>query len=269
MRLLFCTLLVLLTFLATGQSLEQAVFTECLSVENPIECTNRKFGDDIRQLMNEDITADLKNTLDKNYFSISVIFATGESGRAIPEFTEVRCENTLLKKALENYIEYLPSIHAKDASHKDRRSLHILNYTFIYDDILNKYYPATKERLELENIKPSTFSYTQPICVGCENKDSEKAAECTLKKVNKIIQQKLDISRITGSPRKIKIIASFTIKKDSTISIDKIICDEDNDRLKVEFKRALNFLPEFIPGNYKGIPVNAQYTLPVTITFNN
>src|SRR5690606_28317631 len=269
MQKLINTLLLLLAFTGTAQQLDQAVFTECLRFENPVQCTEQKFEADIWQLIDNEITNDLKKTLDKNYISISLVFATAESGRPISEFTEISCENILLKAALKNYIENLPSMHAIGPAYKDRRSVHILNYTFFYDDILNKYYPATKERLNLENITPPKLPYTSAICAGCENKNPEKANECTLKKINKIIQKKFDLSKIKGPPRKIKIIASFTIKKDGTMHLNRIICDEDNDLLKIEFKKAFNFFPEFIPANYKGIPTDCTCTLPLIVSTRN
>lgn len=270
MRNIIIILLLLTGTLATAQtSGEEAVFKECKDDKLPSDCTQQKLEMDISNLITYDISKDIEKTLQKKYFFISVFFVTDENGKVIPKETEVHCENLLFKNAIENYIKALPVFLPKTNNDTERRTLHTIYQTYMFDYVVKKYYPATKERLSLEKIYPKyVLGESLPLYPGCKCKkeDIEQMSnKCTFKKIAKFIKKNFVRPPSNGNPRAVKIYCSFVIKTDGTLTIKEIIGREEE--LNKEMERVFNKLPKFTPSKLKGFPISTSYTLPTTINF--
>lgn len=260
-------LLLLLQFSVNAQSgISSAIFPECENAEKPGQCEDEKVEYEISKLLTDEITADLKNTLTNNYFNISFAFLSDAEGRIIPETLKIKCDNKLYYDALYNYVMHLPLFLPKDKSFEERRSVHMFDYTFIYDNNSNKYISVSREQLKKENIKPELmpFGFT-PACKGCENEDREAAFKCTSAKVNKIISGKYRVEKLGTYNGQIKLIATFIVEKDGSVKVSEITSTPHHEKAIKELDRALNKLPDFTPASYMDIPLRASYSLPVTL----
>lgn len=271
MRFTLYTLLLLLSINAKGQTLDAAVFKDCLNTTSPTICTEEKFKDDISALMTYDIANQIKETLKENYFSVSIIFLTDETGKLTPEYTDVRCDFPGFKTAIENYINNLPILTPKDSSYPDRRTLHRLYYTFMPDYVTKKFYLASEERLEVEKISPKYYYADTPALhpkCRCKKKDKEKLINgCTAEKIYDYINKNFTIpGRPEGSPQVVKTYVTIEISKDGIVKVLRAISTEK--ALSDEAERVINSLPVMTPAKIKGFPVTTVLTLPITITYH-
>lgn len=271
MRFTLFTLLLFLSINAKGQTLDTAVFKDCLNTTSPTICTEEKFKDDISALMTYDIANQIKETLKENYFSVSIIFLTDETGKLTPEYTDVRCDFPGFKTAIENYINNLPVLTPKDSSYPDRRTLHTLYYTFMPDYVTKKFYLASEERLKAEKIAPQYFYADTPALYpkcNCKKTDREKLMnQCTKEKILKYINKNFNIPNTPeGNPRSVKIYISMQINKDGIVKVLRAISTEKE--LSDEAERVINSLPVMKPARIKGFPVTTVLTLPITITYH-
>lgn len=269
MKFILSTLLAFSCLVVSAQNLDRAVFKECLSSPDPKLCTQQKFEEDINHLLTYDISEEIKKSLDKNYFSVSIIFVTDENGKIIPEITDIRCDYPSFKQAIEKYLNTLPALQPKNSSHEEKRTLHSLHYTFMMDYVIKKYASVDKIRLEVEKIHPKYFmGEFPPVYPGCKCKKKDREIltnKCSNKKVMKFITKNFKIPPTNENPRSVRIMTSYIVERDGTITIDKITSPEEE--LNKEMERIIKMLPKFEPGKMKGFPVRATYTLPVTVTF--
>jgi len=261
--------LLLLQFDVYAQSdiISNAIFPECANVEKRGQCGNEKVKQEISKLLTENITADLKKTLSTNYFNIYIAFISDIDGNVMPETLKIKCDNKLVHDAVYNYIIHLTPFIPKDKSFTERRSVHLYDYTFIYDHNLNKYTPASKEQLKEENIEQELMPLgVTPACKGCENENREIALKCTSAKIRKIIVSKFRVEKIDDYQGTIQLIATFIIERDGSVKLDEITSVPHNEKAIYELKYILYKLPDFTPGNYMDIPVRTKYALPVTVS---
>jgi len=246
-----------------------ATFKEC---ENAIEgsgCYTEKIKADLNNLISEDVTASLKKTIEKNYFSISFAFLSDANGKVIPETLEIACDNKLLYEKIKQYVEHLPSFIPKDSSIKERRNAHIQTFTYLYNGELKKYIIASKDELETLNIKPKYIRLgKQPACKGCENENPEIAYKCSVEKINNIIIKKFRLFEVSAVSSQQQMIATFVIEKNGEVTVSDITSTPYNKSAVDELRRVLNKLPDFNPGSYKGVLVRTSFNLPVTLNFN-
>lgn len=251
-------------------ALSNAILQECHIADNPQECTQEKLEIDISNLITYDMTKNIEESLRDKYFSISVIFVTDENGKVIPQETEVHCDNLLFKSAIENYIKALPSFLPKNNNDTEKRTLHTVYQTYMFDYVIDKYYPASKERLALEKIYPKyVLGDTPPLYPGCKCKKEDKKTysnECSIKKTKKFIMKNFIVPQSNGIPRAVKIYASYIVEKDGTITIKRIVGAEEE--LNKEMERVIMQFPKFTPGSLKGFPMRTSLNYPVTITFH-
>jgi hypothetical protein len=261
-------LLLLLQFNVHSQSgiISNAIFPECENAEKRSQCGDEKVEYEIGKLLTDEITADLKSTLSNNYFSVHFAFLSDPEGKVIPETLKIKCDNKLLYDALHSYITHLPPFLPKDKSYEERRSVHMYDCTFVYDDTSGKYISASKEKLKEENIKRELMPLgTQPTYKGCENENRETAHKCTSEKVIKIIAGKYRVEKLGTYNGQIKLVATFIVEKDGSVKISEITSTPHHEKAIKELDRALNKLPDFTPASYMDIPVRASYALPVTL----
>ncbi|PZR21654.1 MAG: hypothetical protein DI539_07510 [Flavobacterium psychrophilum] len=257
-----------LTAIAQSKKNSFAIFTECADAESFTECTKAKFEKEITGLISKEITADLEKSLDKNYFSITIAFISDEKGKVTPETIEIACDNKLLHKALKQYILNLPPFIPKDSSYTERRTVHIQNFTFIYNASLKKYESASNEKLLEEGINPDYVSFeNEPVLKGCENESKEEAKKCTAQKLSAYTSKNIRIYPIPDSfSGTINLLGKFIVETDGSVTIDDITCSvSDCKDLIASFKKVIKKFPEFIPGNYKGVNIRIAYNLPLNV----
>lgn len=267
----FITLFLLFSSFVHAQTFNKAVFKECVKNSDPLGCTEEKFENKINDLVTYAITDSIKKTLKESYFSVSVIFVTDENGAVIPKYTDVRCEYSELKKVIENYISSLPLLSPKNTKKStDKRSLHTLYYTFMYDYVIEKYYIISNERLRIEKIKPNYYTHDTPILFpGCKYKKREKGVSISKRSQKKFINfvnKNFNIPPSDGNPRKVKVYTNISVEKDGTIKALDIICTEEI--LSQEMRNVIAKLPKFKPATLKGFPLRATFLFPTTVTYH-
>lgn len=267
----FIIVFLLFSSFVHAQTFNKAVFKECVENSTPLDCTEEKFENSINDLVTYAITDNIKKVLKERYFSVSVIFITDENGAVITKDTDIRCKFPELKKAIENYINSLPLLSPKNTENSiDKRSLHTLYYTFMFDYVIKKYYIISKERLSIEKIKPDYYTHDTPILFpGCRYKKKEKGvaiSKRSQKKFIKFINENFNIPPADGNPRKVKVLTGISIEKDGTVKVLDVICSEEI--LSQEMRNVIAKLPKFEPATLKGFPIRAIFHFPTTITYN-
>lgn len=107
-----------------------------------------------------------------------------------------------------------------------------------------------------------------PRFAGCEDLEgsiAEKKA-CANKEMLSFIYKNIKyptICRENGLDG--KIVVSFVIEKDGSISNIKILRNPCGEELKKRILDLLNDFPKFEPGKHKGVPVRVQFLLPITV----
>ncbi len=264
----FLILFLLFSSFVHAQTLNKAVFKECVENSDPLGCTEEKFENSINDLVTYAITDSIKKVLKERYFSVSVIFVTDENGAVISKDTDIRCEFPELKKAIENYINSLPLLSPKNTENSiNKRFLHTLYYTFMFDYVIKKYYIISKERLSIEKIKPNYYTLDTPILFpGCRYKKKEKGvaiSKRSQKKFLNFINENFNIPPSDGNPRKVKIYTNISIEKNGTVKVLDIICSDEV--LSQEMRNVIAKLPKFEPATLKGFPIRATFYFPTTV----
>jgi hypothetical protein len=257
---LICSVLFIFTLNAKSQTSE-AIFVECENNEEPEKCTSEKFNRDIAALITPQISADLKKSLANDHFSISIIMISDKEGKIISAETRLICPQPL-EKPIKEYISKLPALIPVNKIMGERRSLHIINSTFLIDDS-GFFILATKDELKALKITPEILPLdTYPVYPGCEGFENDSKMKCLNTYILKFILKNYRIPE-NDYYGKIKMMVSFIIEKDGAITLDKIIGGEEP--FRNEIKRVINTLPKAKPGNISNIPVRVSCMLPVTI----
>jgi len=245
-----------------------ATFKECENAIEGSDCYNEKLKTDLNNLISEDVTASLKQTKEKNYFSISFAFLSDAEGKVIPETLKIACENKLLYEKIKQYVDQLAPFLPKYKSIEEGKIAHIHTFTYIYNEELKKYLIASKDELEALNIKPKyVLLGKQPVCKGCENDNPEIAYKCSVEKINKVIMKKFRTFEVNAVSTQQRMIATFIIEKNGEVTVSDITSTPYNKSAVDELRRVLNKLPDFNPGSYKGVLVRTSFNLPVILNF--
>jgi len=263
MKYLFTLLYLLSVFTLAAQEKagEQAVFTECTNSDTPYTCTLEKFKNDIGQLLTPEFQKELRYAK-AEYFPVSIILLTDENGKIVPEETDILCPYEPLKKAIKNYLLSLPVFHPKDVKQKDRRSVFILNYTFVYSTIKKYYYIASKKLLNAAHIKQESLPFdSQPTYAECQS-ETDTESKCFRDVFNRIFNRKMRFPKY-DSDTVIKLHLLLRIANTGDISL--VAVDTDDVDLINEINRVVTKLPKAEPSKVRGLAITSFLNLPITI----
>lgn len=246
---------------------EQAVFKDCITEASPYNCTVNRFKTEIAALITPQFTAALKEEIGADYFSVSIILLIDENGKVVEEETDILCHYKPLEEAIRTYLYNLPDFYPKDTKQKDRRSVYVLNYVFLYNLIQKSYVHAPKNVLSTSQIKPEILppdSY--PTYEDCKFQDAGND-KCFSTTITKLITKKMRYPRSDEKNKEIKLLAYLTISKTGDVTLDRVEGDEDN-YFYNELTRLIKKLPKPEPARIRGIAVASSYKMPLTIRLN-
>jgi hypothetical protein len=255
--------ILLTTLNIQAQSRSQAIFKECANNAEPGKCTNEKFHTDIAALITPQITADLKKSLAEEHFTVSVILISDAEGKIIPAETRLLCPPQM-ESAVKDYIAKLPVFLPKSETLDERRSVHLINPTFIYDNRTESFIEVDKDDLKTFNIKPETLLLdVYPVYPGCEGFEKDNELKCLSSAMMKFVINNYRVPDLEYYG-KVKMMVYLIVEKDGTINLDKITGGEEP--FRDEVRRVIKALPKIKPGSVSNIPIRVACTLPVTIT---
>jgi hypothetical protein len=245
-----------------AQTRSQAIFEECADNDSPAKCTDDKFDTDITALLTPKITSDLRNNLKEEHFTISIILISDAEGKIIPAETRLLCPPQI-ENAVKDYIAKLPLFLPKSETLEERRSVHFINLTFIYDNRTESYIEVDQDDLKTFNIKPEMLLLdVYPVYPGCEGFEKDNELKCLSSAMTKFVTKNYRVPDIDYYG-KVKMLVYLIIEKDGTINLDKITGGEEPFRYEV--RRIIKDLPKIKPGSISNIPIRVACTLPVTI----
>ena len=79
---------------------DQAMFTACLTEEDPYFCSNETFKNIVAARITPQIVEEIKNSPYKDGLDLSILFISDEQGKVIREEIEVNCENRNLQATI-------------------------------------------------------------------------------------------------------------------------------------------------------------------------
>ena len=245
---------------------EQAVFADCVTASLPYDCTLEKFEKDITALLTPQFTAELKDVIKADYFSVSIILLTDENGKIVREETDILCHYEPFKTAIKNYLSNLPSFYPKDTEQKDRRSVFTLNYTFIYTNFKGGYFPASHKVLTAAHIKPETLPLdSYPTYADCKSEEFANDS-CFRNVISKVLTRKMRFPSSNEKNKVIKLYMSIKISKTGEITLESV--DAADVYFTDEIRRVIKKLPKPEPAKVRGLPVASSFTVPLTVTLN-
>lgn len=103
-----------------------------------------------------------------------------------------------------------------------------------------------------------------PVFPGCKGNNKE-LRDCFTKKTTKFINKKFNVAlseELGLTPGKKRIYAVFTINSKGLVTDVKARAPHPS--LEKEALRVISALPKMIPGKQRNLPVNVQYTIPIT-----
>ncbi len=120
-------------------------------------------------------------------------------------------------------------------------------------------------QIPTEQAISSNFLKNKPIYPGCKNADIQKTNECTNRKIQMFILQKLnrDITSELKLKGIVKMFSIFTVDKQGNIV--NIGVRTPYKKLENEIIRVIKLLPKMTPGKMNGKAVNARFVLPIVI----
>ncbi|WP_116786888.1 hypothetical protein [Flavobacterium psychrotrophum] len=247
---------------------EQAVFTDCVKEISPYKCTLEKFESDITALITPQFTAELKDRLLIDYFSLSIILLTDENGKVVQEETDILCHYDPLKNEIRRYLHNLPALYPKDSKMKDRRSVFIINYVFLYSTTKNCYINAPQSVISTSHIKQEMLTMdSYPAYENCKHEGVENEV-CFHKTFSKLLTKKMRYPHSNEKNKIIRLILDLSFSRTGEITLEYVEGDEDN-YFHNELTRLIKKLPRPEPASVRGLPVAARYKLPLTIRLNN
>lgn len=245
---------------------EQAIFAECIDSTSPYACTKEKFKNDITALITPEFAADIRENIKIDYFYVSIILVSDENGKLIPHETDILCLYEPLKNAIKSYLYSLPAFYPKDIKQKERRSVFVLDYTFLYTDFKSGYYPASPNVLASLHIKQESLPFdTYPSYPGCKS-NIETDDICIRNAISKFLTRKIKFPHSDELNKVIKLDISLKFKRDGSIELDHV--DGADAYLSNEIWRVMKKSPKIIPAKVRGIAVETYFKIPLTITLN-
>lgn len=264
MKNLFIAICLLANYIGLSQKLgEHAIFTECKNEKLPAQCTEDKLTAGITALITGEMIAEIEKN-STTFFTVSVLFISDENGKIIPAETEIRCAgNEALKKAIENYLNTLPSFIPRDEKLEERRSVQIVNITYVQNIDNNNYHIAGYE--EMKVLKTAGLNLigpdTAPLYPGCE--ESIFQSKCLSEKITKSIHKNYTMPRNITSTGSDKMHISLIIPIDGKMRVEEIA--GSSKPFQDEVSRAVRRLPKIKPATKRGIPLATHVNLPLTI----
>ena len=252
---------------ATAQKAgEQAVFKECAKEKLPGQCTTEKLEKDITAL----ITGAMIEEITKGngqHFSVSVLFITDENGKVIPSGTEIRCAgNTALLGALQNYVANLPALVPKDAKLAERRSVHIVNLTYMKNSTNSNYHIANSDELK-GKILNYILADTPPVYPGCAEQDTYMAKyKCLETSLLKYFIRNYMMPEVENVGQD-KMMIYMIIGNDGKLKVEKIL--GSSEPFRDEVYRLVKKAPAMQPALKNGIPVPMPVSVPLTLTISD
>lgn len=243
------------------EKITQAILKQCAESKNPEMCTEQKLKDIFIGLIKPGVIDDLPLT---EFLSVSAMFITDAEGKVIQDKTEIKCQSDKLKASIKAYINRLPAFYPKDESFKERRSVHIINFTLIEEES-GQYSVANQSDLKQHSINPDYFMYdTAPLWKGCETtSNKDKDLICTSGKLNQYIQKNLATTK-KSSQHAQKLYAYITINPEGDIILNhfSIGAEELQNQIRIILKNA----PKLKPATINGIEVPAEFALPISLS---
>lgn len=208
----------------------------------------------IRQTIIGQLTLDtLKDLPEKNktYFSLCVFFMLDEKGSIIPEMTEVRSESKNVVDMVTKWVNNQPAYYPKDKDYKERRSIFLMNFTYILNESGDEYSIATPKELREKNIITNYIVYDrEPLFdSSCENAINE--LECTKEKILSHIRKNYRVPD-ERRPLPIGLHTNLIIDSNGKISLE-MLTGSSPDIYENEMKRVIRTLPIIQPAIIKGI----------------
>lgn len=240
---------------------EQAIFSDCKNSDTPYSCTLEKFKNDISALLAPEFQKELRSAK-AEYFPVSIILLTDENGKVVREETDILCPYEPFKKAIKSYLLNLPPFYPKDVKQKDRRSVFILNYTFVYSATNDYYYAASRKLLNDAHIKQESLPFdSQPTYAECQS-ETDTESRCFRDVFNKIFNRKMRFPQhISDKVLKLHLL----LKVANTGDITLISVDTDDVDLSNELSRLVTKLPKAEPAKLRDIAITSYLNLPITI----
>lgn len=263
MKNIFIVFCLFANYIVLAQKLgEHAVFTECKNEKLPAQCTEDKLTSDITALITGDIIAEIEKN-STTFFSISLLFISDENGKIIPTETEIRCAgNETLKKVIENYLNTLPSLIPKDEKLEERRSVQIVNITYVQNEDNSNYHIAGYEELKtMKGLLNYIVPDTAPVYPGCEELLFQ--SKCLSENITKNIHKNYVMPRNIIGTGQDKMHVSLIIPIDGKMRVEEIA--GSSKPFQDEVSRAIRRSPKIKPATKKGIPVATHVNLPLTI----
>jgi len=210
-------------------SFKNAVCIECASSRYPVKCTEQKIENDIVGLLNESMISDLPEKNKNNYFSISIFLALDANGNVIQDLNETRSDSENLKNAAFTYLNNLSGFISKDANIKEKRSVYVINRTFIYEANTHNYRFANAAELKQKKIKPDYINYDQAALYksDCADGTYDEQLKCTTNSIFKYIAKNYKTPEIKRqAPIGVHLI--LLIDSDGKVSVEIITGSSPN-----------------------------------------
>lgn len=102
-----------------------------------------------------------------------------------------------------------------------------------------------------------------PIFPGCEGLEAGVLKNCMAQKITRYVNAHFD-TRVISKMEKVgryRILVNFIINKKGKV-VD-VVAEASDPMLRQESIRVVSQLPDMIPGEEDGAPVNVRYTLPI------
>ena len=253
-------LVLLFSLTATAQTpLKKAVCEECIAEQNPVACSTGKLHKGIENLFTPSITSFIYSTSGQ-HFTLSYVLILDENGKMIAEDSKVYCTMQAVKVSVIDYFKNLPAFVIPDhiKNKKDKRSLYYDDIAFVFNETEGKYEIVNAETIKQLGI---VFNFkntgTRPYHKKCEDVINKSA--CTGNIIQDIIRKKLRLPKLDDGVYKFFI--GYIVNEDG--EIEEITCDDP--RFAEEAQRIMSKI-NLIPGSIQGIPVRAQYFIPVIIS---
>ncbi|KGO88144.1 hypothetical protein Q765_03595 [Flavobacterium rivuli WB 3.3-2 = DSM 21788] len=244
-----------------GKPIVNAIMQQCQTAELPEKCTEQLLEQQIVNLINDDLISDLPEKNRGYYFSISAFFMSDYAGKVIPDQIEVRSESSKLKSAIIEYVSNLPAFIPKATSIKERRSIHLVNCTFLANPDKHNYYIANNKEMAQQKILPNYITYDAAALYGsCGNAGNFTAQlECTADNVFKYLKKNYKKPSFDRDLY-INLGMMILVDSDGKLHIESFL-GSSPDAYEKEAKRVINTLPNLEPARINGIPAPVRFLI--------
>jgi len=258
-------LIVQLNGFSQQTSFKTAVCQTCVTSGMPSKCSEQQIEDEIVALINDDLISDLPTQNKNNYFNVTAFFIVDDSGRVIPDQTEVRTESENLKLAIIAYINNLPAFIPKDKKIKDRNTVYVVNYTFIANKKKNNYRIADAKEINRKKIVTNYIFYdVAALSEGCsENGNFKEQLDCATDNALKYLKKNYK-KPPSGVFDPVGVGMVLIADSDGKLSVEGFYRSAPDDYEK-EAERIVNTMPNLKPARIKGMPAAIRFSISLVI----